>query len=97
MPCLIFKLCEGGVEHTAKDIKKKRALERKNGKKGKARPGSASQVCANSVIHHKLSHLEQVHCSRHLMAVVHPAQSYAFLSHEYERPRACNAARASMQ
>jgi len=48
MPCPIIKLCEGGVEHTAKDIKKKRALEKKNGKKGKARPGSASQVSAHS-------------------------------------------------
>ncbi len=55
MPCPIIKLCEGGVEHTAKDIKKKRALERKNGRKGKARPGSASQVSAKFVIHPKLS------------------------------------------
>ena len=54
MPCPIIKLCEGGVEHTAKDIKKKRALERKNGRKGKARPGSASQVSAKFVIHPKL-------------------------------------------
>ena len=37
--------CAGGVEDRAKHIKKKRAQDRKNGKKGpKARPGSASQV-----------------------------------------------------
>ena len=47
---------EGGVAHRAKDIKKKRIMERKNAKKGakgpKPRPGSATQVSGTLAVPH---------------------------------------------